>query len=231
MQNLEVVKVDAERNLLADPRFRPGRPGGDVIVRPTVKARALGERSWNCNVNGSAKRRCRSPTRCSARIQREDLVHQVVTAYRNAGRAGTKAQKTRSKSPAATKKFKKQKGGGRATAAIAQPDLRRRWRAFAAKPRSFAQKVNRKMYRGAIASILSELNRQDAQGGRVFELDAPKTRELVAKLKASGSEASADRHRGRSEKLYLSARNLPACRRARCARSGPGQPGRPTTWS
>ncbi len=141
----------------------------------------------------------------------EDLVHQVVVAYRNAGRSGTKAQKTRAEVNGTTKKSKKQKGGGARHGALTAPIFVGGGRAFAAKPRSFAQKVNRKMYRAAMAAILSELNRQ----GRItivesFDIDTPKTSGLVEKLK--GFEL------GRrplivtedaSENLFLSARNLP----------------------
>ena len=77
----------------------------------------------------------------------EDLVHQVVVAYRNAGRAGTKAQKTRSEVNGTTKKSKKQKGGGARHGALTAPIFVGGGVTFAAKPRSFAQKVNRKMYR------------------------------------------------------------------------------------
>ncbi len=141
----------------------------------------------------------------------EDLVHQVVVAYRNAGRSGTKAQKTRSEVRGTTKKSKKQKGGGARHGALTAPIFVGGGVTFAAKPRSFAQKVNRKMYRAAISAILSELNRQ----GRLkvvdaFDMDASKTSGLVAKLK--------DFELGRrplivteeaSEHLYLAARNLP----------------------
>ena len=141
----------------------------------------------------------------------EDLVHQVVVAYRNAGRAGTKAQKTRSEVRGTTKKSKKQKGGGARHGALTAPIFVGGGVTFAAKPRSFAQKVNRKQYRAAIASILSELNRQ----GRLkvvdaFDVEAAKTSALVEKL--AGFEL------GRrplivtedaSENLFLSARNLP----------------------
>src|SRR3546814_447978 len=114
----------------------------------------------------------------------EDLVHQVVVAYRNAGRAGTKAQKTRSEVSGTTKKSKKQKGGGARHGALTAPIFVGGGVTFAAKPRSFAQKVNRKMYRAAIAAILSELNRQ----GRLtiveaFDVEASKTSGLVSKLK------------------------------------------------
>lgn len=140
----------------------------------------------------------------------QDLVHQVVVAYRNAGRSGTKAQKTRSEVNGTTKKSKKQKGGGARHGALTAPIFVGGGVTFAAKPRSFAQKVNRKMYRAAIASILSELNRQ----GRItvvesFDVDAAKTKGLVAKL--------ADLNAGQrplivtedaTDNLYLSARNL-----------------------
>ncbi len=141
----------------------------------------------------------------------EDLVHQVVVAYRNAGRSGTKAQKTRSEVRGTTKKSKKQKGGGARHGALTAPIFVGGGVTFAAKPRSFAQKVNRKMYRAAISAILSELNRQ----GRLkvvdaFDMDASKTSGLVAKLK----EFDLGRRplivtEEASEHLYLSARNLP----------------------
>jgi len=89
-----------------------------------------------------------------------DLVHQVVVAYRNAARAGTKAQKTRSEVAGTTKKSKKQKGGGARHGALTAPIFVGGGVTFAAKPRSFEQKVNRKQYRAAVCAILSELNRQ-----------------------------------------------------------------------
>ena len=111
------------------------------------------------NINGSASKLSVSDA-VFGREFSEDLVHQVVVAYRNAGRAGTKAQKTRSEVNGTTKKSKKQKGGGARHGALTAPIFVGGGVAFAAKPRSFAQKVNRKMYRAAISSILSELNRQ-----------------------------------------------------------------------
>src|SRR5690349_22656602 len=95
------------------------------------------------------------------------LVHQVVVAYQAAGRAGTKAQLTRSDVSGTTKKFKKQKGGGARHGDYRAPIFVGGGVTFAAKPRSFEQKVNRKMYRGAICAILSELNRQ----GRLAVVD------------------------------------------------------------
>jgi large subunit ribosomal protein L4 len=162
------------------------------------------------NINGSASKLAVSDA-VFGRDFSEDLVHQVVVAYRNAGRAGTKAQKTRSEVNGTTKKSKKQKGGGARHGALTAPIFVGGGVTFAAKPRSFAQKVNRKMYRAAIATILSELNRQ----GRItvvesFEVEAPKTSGLVTKL--------AGLNVGRrplivtedaTDNLYLSARNLP----------------------
>lgn len=141
----------------------------------------------------------------------KDLVHQVVVAYRNAGRAGTKAQLTRSEVRGTTKKFKKQKGGGARHGDYRAPIFVGGGVTFAAKPRSFAQKVNKKMYRGAIAVILSELARQ----GRLmvvegFDVDAPKTQGLVAKLADMkvGTRTLIVSEQA-SENLYLAARNIP----------------------
>jgi len=141
----------------------------------------------------------------------EDLVHQVVVAYRNAGRAGTKAQKTRSEVAGTTKKSKRQKGGGARHGALTAPIFRGGGVTFAASPRNFGQKVNRKMYRAAMASILSELNRQ----GRLkvveaFDVDAPKTSGLVSRLKELdlGKRPLIVTEEA-SDNLYLSARNLP----------------------
>jgi large subunit ribosomal protein L4 len=140
-----------------------------------------------------------------------DLVHQVVVAFRNAGRSGTKAQLTRSDVSGTTKKFKKQKGGGARHGDYRAPIFIGGGVTFAAKPRSFEQKVNRKMYRAAMCAILSELNRQ----GRlsvVEEFDVPeaKTKALVAKLAelGKGKRPMIVTETG-SEALYLSARNIP----------------------
>ncbi|MES2858974.1 MAG: 50S ribosomal protein L4 [Pseudomonadota bacterium] len=141
----------------------------------------------------------------------KDLVHQVVVAYRNAGRAGTKAQKTRSEVNGTTKKSKKQKGGGARHGALTAPIFVGGGVTFAAKPRSFAQKVNRKMYRAAIAAILSELNRQ----GRMmvvedFAMDSPKTTGMISKLKdlnVTGRRPLIVTEDA-TENVYLSARNL-----------------------
>lgn len=141
---------------------------------------------------------------------KRDLVHQVVVAYRNAGRAGTKAQKTRAEVSGTTKKSKKQKGGGARHGALTAPIFVGGGVTFAAKPRSYAQKINRKMYRGAMASIFSELVRQDRI--RVvsgISVDEPRTRVLVSHLKDLGVERPLIVTEEGSEALYLAARNLP----------------------
>jgi large subunit ribosomal protein L4 len=141
----------------------------------------------------------------------EALVHQVVTAYRNAGRAGTKAQLTKAEVRGGGKKPWSQKGTGQARAGSSRSPI---WvgggRAFAAKPRSFAQKVNRKMYRGALRSMLSELVRQDrlvVTNG--IDLEAPKTRLLAAQLKQLALTNVLIVVEALDEKLFLAARNLP----------------------
>ncbi len=142
---------------------------------------------------------------------REDLVHQVVVAYRNAGRAGSKAQLSRSDVSGTTKKFKKQKGVGARHGDYRAPIFVGGGVTFAARPRSFAQKVNRKMFRGAVASILSELVRQDRlKVVESFGIEQPKTRDLVAKLasfEATGRTVLVAENA--PEALYLAARNIP----------------------
>jgi large subunit ribosomal protein L4 len=141
----------------------------------------------------------------------EALVHQVVTAYRNAGRSGTKAQKTRAEVRGGGKKPWAQKGTGQARAGSSRSPI---WvgggRAFAAKPRDFAQKVNRKMYRGAIRSMLSELARTDRLVvAEQIPLDAPKTKLLANQLKSWTLENVLIVVEALDEKLALAARNLP----------------------
>jgi large subunit ribosomal protein L4 len=141
----------------------------------------------------------------------ESLIHQVVTAYRNAGRSGTKAQKTRAEVRGGGRKPWAQKGTGQARSGSSRSPI---WvgggRAFAAKPRSFEQKVNRKMYRGAIRSMLSELARTErllVTDG--IELEAPKTRLLANQLKQWGLEKVLIVVEAQDEKLFLASRNLP----------------------
>jgi large subunit ribosomal protein L4 len=140
----------------------------------------------------------------------EALVHQVVTAYRNAGRSGTKAQLTKAEVRGGGRKPRPQKGGGTSRAGSTRSPI---WvgggRAFAAKPRDFAQKVNKKMYRGAIQSMLSELARQDRLVvTQDFTVDAPKTKQVADKLKKLKLERVLIIVEAIDEKLFLGARNL-----------------------
>jgi len=141
----------------------------------------------------------------------EPLVHQVVTAYLAGARAGTKAQKRRSDVRGGGAKPWRQKGTGRARAGTSRSPI---WvgggRTFAARPRDFTQKVNRKMYRGAMCAMLSELVRQK----RLLVMDefgvsAPKTKELRVKLQELGTENALIVVEGFDENLWLAARNLP----------------------
>ena len=141
----------------------------------------------------------------------EPLVHQVVTAYLAGGRSGTKAQKSRSEVRGGGAKPWRQKGTGRARAGTSNSPI---WvgggRTFAAKPRDFSQKVNRKMYRGAIRSMLSELLRQQRLlVTDEFGVSAPKTKELRLKLKELDTESVLIVVEGFDEKLWLAGRNLP----------------------
>lgn len=142
----------------------------------------------------------------------EALVHQVVTAYMAGGRAGTKAQKTRAMVSGGGKKPWRQKGTGQARAGSNRSPI---WvgggKTFAAVPRDHSQKVNRKMYRSAVATILSELVRQE----RLvvldeFTLDAPKTKQLADKLKGLELDNVLIVTTEVDENLFLAARNLRA---------------------
>ena len=141
----------------------------------------------------------------------EALVHQVVTAYLAGARAGTKAQKNRSAVRGGGKKPWRQKGTGRARhGTIRSPIWVGGGRTFAAAPRDHSQKVNRKMYRGALQAIFSELVRKDALVV-VDELamDAPSTGGLLAKLGDLDMEKGLLITAEVDENLYLSSRNLP----------------------
>ncbi len=140
----------------------------------------------------------------------EALVHQVVTAYMAGGRAGTKAQKSRSDVSGGGIKPWAQKGTGRARAGtIRSPIFRHGGVTFAARPRDFSQKLNQKMYRAAIRSILSELVRQERFSVvSQLELKAPKTKELVGLLKGLGSEDVLIVVDEMDSNLLLAARNL-----------------------
>ena len=140
----------------------------------------------------------------------EALVHQVMTAYRNAGRSGTKAQKSRAEVRGGGRKPHAQKGTGQARAGSSRSPL---WvgggRTFAAKPRDFAQKVNRKMYRGALRSMLSELARTERLlVTDALSLEAGKTKLLASQLKAWSLPSVLIVVEATDEKLYLAARNL-----------------------
>ena len=146
-----------------------------------------------------------------AREFNESLVHQVVTAYLAGGRAGTKAQKTRSQVRGGGSKPWRQKGTGRARAGSIRSPL---WRSggvtFAASPRDYGQKVNRKAYRAALSSILSELVRQE----RLvvvddFKVESKKTKDLLKQLQTLGLDNCLILSEEVGEELYLAARNLP----------------------
>jgi large subunit ribosomal protein L4 len=147
-----------------------------------------------------------------AREFNEALVHQVVVAYQAAGRAGTKRQLSKAEVRGGGKKPWRQKGTGSARAgSIRSPIWVGGGRAFAARPRDFSQKVNRKMYRGAMQVMLSELARQNRFTViESLEIEAPKTKLLVSRLKELGFEKKVLLLiEGYDEKLELAARNLP----------------------
>ncbi|QLB13851.1 LSU ribosomal protein L4P [Bisgaardia hudsonensis] len=140
----------------------------------------------------------------------EALIHQVVVAYAAGARQGSRAQKTRAEVSGSGKKPWRQKGTGRARAGDVKSPI---WRSggitFAAKPQDHSQKVNKKMYRGAIKSILSELVRQDRLVVlEKFEVEAPKTKVLVQKLKELALEDVLIITASLDENLFLAARNL-----------------------
>ena len=141
----------------------------------------------------------------------EALVHQVITAYRAGGRAGTKAQKSRAEVRGGGRKPWAQKGTGQARhGSIRSPLWIGGGRTFAAKPRDFAQKVNRKMYRGALRSILSELARTERLlVTESLELAEPKTKLLAQQLKAWSLPSVLIVVEAIDQKLMLAARNLP----------------------
>jgi len=145
-----------------------------------------------------------------AREYNEALVHQVVTAYLAGARQGTRAQKTRSEVSGGGKKPWRQKGTGRARAGtIRSPIWRTGGVTFAAKPQDHSQKVNRKMYRAAIRSILSELARQERLlVVESMDVEAPKTKLLVSQLGKFGLDNVLIIGTEVGENLYLAARNL-----------------------
>jgi large subunit ribosomal protein L4 len=145
-----------------------------------------------------------------AREFNEDLVHQVVTAYLAGSRQGTRAQKNRSAVSGGGKKPWRQKGTGRARAGTIRSPI---WRSggvtFAAKPQDHSQKVNRKMYRAALRSIMSELARQDRLVVvESLDVDEPKTKLLAKQLSDYGLDNVLIVSDQVGENLYLAARNL-----------------------
>lgn len=141
----------------------------------------------------------------------ETLVHQAVVAYMAGGRQGSKKQKTRSEVSGGGKKPWRQKGTGRARAGtIRSPIWRGGGATFAARPQDHSQKLNKKMYRAAMRSILSELLRQDRLVVvEDFSVDAPKTKALLGKLDAMGLQDVLIVSESVEQNLYLAARNLP----------------------
>ncbi|MCO8056498.1 50S ribosomal protein L4 [Acinetobacter towneri] len=141
----------------------------------------------------------------------EALVHQVVTAYLAGGRQGSKAQKSRADVAGGGKKPFRQKGTGRARAgSIRSPIWVGGGKTFAARPQDWSQKVNRKMYRGAMQCILAELVRQDRLVlVEEFAVEAPKTKDLLAKLNDLNATRALIVTEAVDENLYLAARNLP----------------------
>ena len=141
----------------------------------------------------------------------EPLVHQGVTAFLAKARRGTKAQKNRSSARGGGAKPWAQKGTGRARAGTIRSPI---WvgggRTFAAQPRDYSQKVNRKMYRAAMRSVFSELVRQDRLVVvEALELEAPKTKMLANRLKELDLNNVLILNEAFDEKVFLAARNLP----------------------
>jgi len=141
----------------------------------------------------------------------EALVHQAVVAFMNGARAGTKKQKTRAEVRGGGRKPWKQKGTGQARAGtIRSPLWRKGGKIFAAVPRDHSQKINKKMYRGAMRAIVSELARQGhLVVAEEFTIDAPKTKGLIEKLGKLGANDILIVTDAVDKNLMLSARNLP----------------------
>ena len=164
------------------------------------------------NDQGQAASKVDAPETVFGREYNEDLVHQIVVAYRANGRQGTRAQKDREQVNHSTKKPFKQKGTGRARAGMTSSPLwRGGGRIFPNMPdENFTQKINRKMYRAGMCSILSQLAREDRL--KVVEsmsVDAPKTKLLAEKLRIMGLGSVLVLTDGLDENLWLASRNLP----------------------
>src|SRR5512134_717927 len=198
VQLLEIARVDAERSLIMVKGSVPGAKNSAVVVRPSVKAKAQKSVDASETLFG--------------REYNEALVHQVVVAYGANGRQGTRQQKTRSEVRHSTKKPWRQKGTGRARAGMTSSPLwRGGGRIFPNKPdENFTQKLNRKMYRAGMASILSQLVREQRLSVvDALNIEQPKTRLLAGKLRAMGLAEVLILTDKPDENLFLSARNLP----------------------
>jgi len=163
------------------------------------------------NAEGQAASTLQASDMLFGRDYNEALIHQVVTAYMANARSGDRAQKTRGEVAHSTKKPFRQKGTGNARAGMSSSPLwRGGGRTFPNKPtENFSQKVNRKMYRAGVASILSQLAREDRIAVvEDFLIEAPKTRLLVQKLKSMGLDSVLVITDAVDENLYLSSRNL-----------------------
>jgi len=164
------------------------------------------------NEKGEAAASVPASEQLFGRAYNESLVHQVVVAYQANGRQGSRAQKTRSEVRHSTKKPWRQKGTGRARAGMTSSPLwRGGGRIFPNKPdENFTQKVNRKMYRAGMASILSQLVREERLSViDAFNVEQPKTKLLAGKLAAMGLAEVLILTDKLDENLYLSSRNLP----------------------
>ena len=164
------------------------------------------------NEKGEAQKSVDASETLFGREYNEALVHQVVVAYSANGRQGTRAQKTRSQVRHSTRKPWRQKGTGRARAGMTSSPLwRGGGRIFPNKPdENFTQKLNRKMYRAGMASILSQLVREERLSViEALTVDQPKTRVLAGKLEALGLKQVLILTDKLDENLYLSSRNLP----------------------
>jgi len=163
------------------------------------------------NEQGQATATVQAPETVFGRDYNEALVHQLVVAYQANARQGTRAQKDRSQVRMSGRKPWRQKGTGRARAGAASSPL---WRGggkiFPASPdQNFSHKINRKMYRAGMASILSQLVREGRlQVIESLTVDAPKTRQLAAKLKAMSLDSALVVVEEVDENLFLASRNL-----------------------
>lgn len=164
------------------------------------------------NDKGEAQASVAASETLFGRAYNESLIHQVVVAYHANGRQGSRAQKTRAEVRHSTKKPWRQKGTGRARSGMTSSPLwRGGGRTFPNKPdENFTHKVNRKMYRAGMASILSQLVREDRLAVvEAFTLEQPKTKLLAGKLSAMGVQDVLILTDQLDENLYLSSRNLP----------------------